>query len=127
KPLWKELKRIIKKNGSIILFSSQPFTTILISSNIKRFKYCWVWVKNRPALIHHSKNRPVSLHEDICVFSYSPMGHISRLGNRRMIYNPQGCELGSIKKVKYNHDRLTGPRKKQIGKIYQPIKNVPTT
>ena len=41
-PMWNELKRIIKKNGAIVMNSSQPFTTTLISSNMKMFKYCWI-------------------------------------------------------------------------------------
>ena len=45
--LWKEYNRIIKKNGAIVLFSSQPFTSVLINSNIKNFKYTWVWEKSK--------------------------------------------------------------------------------
>ena len=45
--LWLQYKRIIKKNGTIVLFSSQPFTTKLISSNEKDFRYCWYWIKNQ--------------------------------------------------------------------------------
>lgn len=45
--LWKHYNRIIKKNGTIALFASQPFTTMLISSNEKDFRYCWYWLKNQ--------------------------------------------------------------------------------
>ena len=41
--LWKQYKRILKKESAIVLFSSQPFTTALIASNIENFKYCWIW------------------------------------------------------------------------------------
>ncbi|GAH30180.1 unnamed protein product, partial [marine sediment metagenome] len=47
KPLWKQLKRIIKPNGAVVLTASQPFTTTLIASNMKMFKYCWVWEKSK--------------------------------------------------------------------------------
>ena len=46
KPLWKEYERIIKINGYIILFGSQPFTTKLINSNIENFSHQWIWDKN---------------------------------------------------------------------------------
>lgn len=45
-PLWAHYKRVIKKNGAIVLFGSQPFTSALVMSNIKWFKYCWVWEKD---------------------------------------------------------------------------------
>ena len=45
--LWKEYDRIIKENGAVVLFGSQPFTTLLISSNLKNFRYCLVWEKNK--------------------------------------------------------------------------------
>jgi site-specific DNA-methyltransferase (adenine-specific) len=47
--MWAHLKRIIKPNGAIVMTASQPFTTLLISSNLKMFKYCWVWQSNRAA------------------------------------------------------------------------------
>lgn len=77
-PLWAEYKRIIKKNGAIVLFCSQPFTTMLISSNMEMFKYCWVWEKNRATNFPNAKRRPLTAHEDIAVFMPSSM-----------IYNPQ--------------------------------------
>jgi len=47
-PMWKQLKRVIKSNGAIVMTASQPFTTTLISSNMDMFKYCWVWDKVKP-------------------------------------------------------------------------------
>lgn len=46
-PMWEQLKRVIKPNGAIVLTAAQPFTTTLIASNMKMFKYCWVWEKSR--------------------------------------------------------------------------------
>ncbi len=43
--LWLQYERVIKDNGAIVLFASQPFTTDLINSNRKLFKYCWIWEK----------------------------------------------------------------------------------
>ena len=50
-PLWAHYKRIIKDNGAIVLTASQPFTSALVMSNIKMFKYCWVWDKKIPKKI----------------------------------------------------------------------------
>ena len=58
-PLWSHYKRIIKKNGAIVLTASQPFTTKLISSNIEHFKYCWVWDKVRGVGFQIAKCRPM--------------------------------------------------------------------
>jgi len=68
--MWKELKRVIKPNGAIVMTASQPFTTILIASNLKAFKYNWVWDKKKSANFQLAKYQPMKVHEDICVFSY---------------------------------------------------------
>ena len=68
-PMWKGLKRIIKLNGVIVMTASQPFTTALISSNIKMFKYEWIWDKISGANFMNLKNRPFKVHEEILVFS----------------------------------------------------------
>lgn len=81
--LWSHYRRLIKPNGAIVLTASQPFTTALIASNMKEFKYCWVWEKTRgsnPALV---KKQPWKKHEDICVFgkksvNYYPLMQIGR-------------------------------------------------
>ncbi len=67
-PLWKEYKRIIKDNGAIVLTSSQPFTTKLISSNYDMYRYNWVWHKTRPSNFPLAKKQPMKYHEDVCVF-----------------------------------------------------------
>ena len=67
-PMWEQLKRIIKPNGAIVMTASQPFTTTLISSNMKMFRYCLVWEKTlgtNPMLV---KKQPFRKHEDICIF-----------------------------------------------------------
>ena len=66
--LWAEYKRVIKDNGAIVLFSAQPFTTKLINSNIKNFKYCWYWKKEKGTGFATSGKRPLNIIEDICVF-----------------------------------------------------------
>ena len=68
-PLWEQYERVIKDNGAIVLFGSQPFTTKLINSNIEKFRYCWVWNKRKGGNIFNLKHQPYKIHEDICVFS----------------------------------------------------------
>lgn len=66
--LWLEYKRIAKENCAIVLTCNQPFTTLLINSNIVLFKYTWVWEKNCPSNIACGKYQPLRYTEDICVF-----------------------------------------------------------
>lgn len=110
-PLWAEYERIIKDNGAIVLTASQPFTTALIASNMRLFKYEWIWEKSTSAGFVHAKNMPLKRHENICVFSKAPMGHISQLGDRRMRYNPQG-----LKNVDRIHKRPSTGMVNVIGK-----------
>ncbi|MGL5381452.1 DNA-methyltransferase [Clostridium sp.] len=75
--LWKQYNRIIKQNGAIVLFSSQPFTTKLIESNIKNYKYTWYWVKNIKGNYLNAKRQPLRQVEEINVFNkhnYYPQG-----------------------------------------------------
>ena len=66
--MWEQLKRVIKPNGAIVMTASQPFTTTLISSNIKMFKYCWVWEKSKASNFLQAGYMPLKAHEDIVVF-----------------------------------------------------------
>ena len=71
-PMWEQLKRIIKPNGAIVMTASQPFTTTLIASNMKMFRYCWVWKKSKATNFLNAKKQPLRKHEDICVFYKKP-------------------------------------------------------
>lgn len=68
-PMWEQLKRVTKKNGAIVLFGSQPFTSALVMSNPKMFKYEWVWVKSKATGFLDCKKRPLNNVETIDVFS----------------------------------------------------------
>lgn len=78
-PMWAQLKRIIKPNGAIVLHASQPFTSALIMSNIKMFKYCWVWDKVAFSNQMMAKHQPLRILEDVLVFA-----------KEKPIYIPQG-------------------------------------
>ena len=77
-PMWAELKRIIKPNGAIVLFGSEPFSSALRMSNIKMYKYDWIWKKTKSTWFFDAKKRPLSDNEIISVFY-----------NKPPVYNPQ--------------------------------------
>jgi len=68
-PLWEQYKRIIKDNRAIVLTASQPFTSVLVMSNIKMFKYEWIWEKNAGSNFATTKYQPMKEHENILIFS----------------------------------------------------------
>lgn len=94
-PMWEHLKGVIKPNGAIVMTASQPFTTTLIASNMKMFKYGWVWKKSKASNFLQAPNMPLKILEDVLVFSSGVVGHISQAKLRRMTYNPQGTREGS--------------------------------
>lgn len=67
--LWKEYTRIIKPTGTAAIFSAQPFTTNLIASNAKKFRYCWYWIKNQGTNFFHAQRMPIRKVEEICIFN----------------------------------------------------------
>lgn len=86
-PMWEQLKRIIKPNGAILLFGSEPFSSHLRLSNLKMFKYDWVWDKITPSGHVSAKLKPMKRHEIISVFSN---GTTANLSKKLMPYFPQG-------------------------------------
>ena len=84
--MWEELKRIIKQNGAIILFGSEPFSSMLRCSNLKMFKYDLVWEKSKGSNFVHSKYQPLKTHENIIVFS---KGGAAQGSKTPMKYYPQ--------------------------------------
>ena len=81
-PLWQQYERIIKDNGAILLFSVQPFTTDLVDSNRKKFRYEIIWKKTLPTNFLNKSFQPMRMHENICVFY-----------KKRPTYNPQMREV----------------------------------
>lgn len=79
KPMWAEYRRVIKNKGAVVLFASQPFSSMLVMSNREMFKYEWVWSKNFISGFLNAQKRPMVSHEVILVFSpgtppYYPQG-----------------------------------------------------
>lgn len=80
-PLWEQYNRIIKDNGAIVLFGSEPFSSALRMSNIKNYRYDWVWVKDNHTNFLNIKKQPAKRHELISVFY-----------KKQPTYNPQMWE-----------------------------------
>lgn len=79
--MWEQLNRIIKPNGAIVLFGSEPFSSALRMSNIKQYKYDWVWEKSKASNFLLAKKQPLKAHENILVF-----------GKGSVVYYPQKTE-----------------------------------
>lgn len=77
-PMWNQLKRVIKDNGCIALFGSEPFSSNLRMSNIKQFKYDWVWQKEQGTGFGNAKKQPLRNLEIISIFY-----------KNQCLYNPQ--------------------------------------
>ena len=67
-PMWEQLKRVIKPRGAIVMTAAQPFTSVLVCSNLSMFAYEWVWVKSKITGVLNAKKMPVRKHESVLVF-----------------------------------------------------------
>ena len=84
--LWEQYLRVLKPNGTVVLFGSEPFSSLVRSSNLEMYKYDWKWVKPRGANFLNAKYQPMKNYEDIMVFSRCPASY-SRFRDS-MLYNP---------------------------------------
>lgn len=114
--MWGEIWRILKPNGAAVLCASQPFTSVLISSQLRNFKTEWVWVKNKGSGHLNAKKMPMKFHETLEVFyrkppTYNPQktdGHCDAghyTGNRQTSSN-----YGASKSVVYEGGTERHPR-----------------
>ena len=112
-PMWAELKRIIKPNGAIVLFGSEPFSSALRMSNIKNYKYDWVWNKRAFSNQMMAKKQPLRVIENIIVFNssiYIPQGLV-----RYDKVTRQGSQItdnlgGGIRNTSYQQEWTNYPR-----------------
>lgn len=105
-PMWGQLKRVTKKNGAIVMTASQPFTSALVMSNVKMFKYCWVWEKSKPTGFLNAKKQPLRQTEDVVVFykkqtTYRPQGTTptSKVVSRTNRGNYGSCSKTTLQEV----------------------------
>lgn len=110
-PLWEQYKRVIEKNGAIVLFCAFPFTASLMLSNMSLFRYSLVWKRSRVSRFAQSRYRPLNEHEDILVFSF---GKCSDNSTIKMKYFPQGVVDIPEKTSVYKAHALRPGRKDKI-------------
>ena len=129
-PLWKQYKRIIKNRGAIVLFGIEPFSSALRLSNIKMYKYDWIWGKNNASGFALARKQPMRNHEIISIlYNKQPIYNyikeervMSDSSKKRMGYafnSVKGVnQLQGIKKVKYipEDKRLSYPKTIQFFK-----------
>ena len=87
--MWKRLNKLIKPNGAIVLFGSEPFSSLLRVSNISMYKYDWKWEKDKGSNYIHANYQPLKNYEDIIVFSKGGAAQGSKIP---MVYNRQYTE-----------------------------------
>jgi site-specific DNA-methyltransferase (adenine-specific) len=135
-PMWEQLKRVIKPNGAIVMTASQPFTSVLICSNIKQFKCDWVWEKSRATGVLNAKRQPLRNKEDILVFykkqpTYNPQGLIDvnkMVGTGGTKANKEGNATGKISQTESGkYLQAKGGYPKQIQKFKSASKTVHPT
>lgn len=92
--MWEQLNRIIKPNGAIVLFGSEPFSSALRMSNIKNYKYDWIWEKNIPTNFWMAKKMPMRIYEKISIFY-----------KKQPTFNPikEQRSINSKERLKYKH------------------------
>lgn len=103
-PLWEQYNRIIKDNGAIVLFGSQPFTTDLINSQRRLFRYEIIWVKTQATGFYNAKKMPLRAHENILVFYKS----LPKYNPQKYIYD----------RAQIGHQRRNSDYKKTSGKAF---------
>lgn len=101
-PLWEQYHRLVKHSGAIVLFGSEPFSTALRHSNLKEFRYDWIWEKEQGANFMLCKYQPYKVHEIISVFS-----------RERHLYHPQMTEGKPYISGKGTSGDVTGNVKKK--------------
>jgi len=104
--LWPQIQRVTKEKSAIVMTASQPFTSILVQSNIEAFKHEWVWEKNRGSNFATVKYQPMKEHESILVFGYGVIKYYpikeprKGAGAARVKYKFNGSNTG--KREAYN-------------------------
>lgn len=114
-PLWEQLKRVIKPNGAIILTASQPFTSNLLLSNLKQFKYELIWDKNYGGSPGLAKYRPMPSHENILVFGNGKLNYIPQMRTGKPYIDKR--IFRKTDKPNYNKNEHKFGYKKNVGAI----------
>lgn len=108
--MWNELKRIIKPNGAIVLFGSEPFSSMLRVSNLKMFKYDWIWEKEQGANFMLCKYQPYKVHETISVFSQARHDYFPQMMEGKPYLSGKGTSGDITGNVTKTQTKNTGTR-----------------
>lgn len=110
--MWEAFKRIIKPRGAIVLTAGQPFTSMLIMSNLDMYRYQWFWHKSRGSNFGMVQHQPLRIIEDVLVFSHTRASK-NQFIDETMNYYPQRTKLQKpyIRVDKTNHVKITSPSK----------------
>ena len=117
--LWENYKRVLKINGVVVLTSTEPFTSILNVSNLKWFKYDFIWNKLNATGHLNAKARPLKQHENISVFSNGSATSTSL----KMTYNPQGLFDVDIDKINFETETTGKRQSRSKGKKWKQTKS----
>jgi len=120
--MWKQLNRIIKPNGAIVLFGSEPFSSSLRMSNIKNYKYDWVWDKVQGSGMTISKIQPMKSHEIISVFGNGKTKYTPVMVKREKELNTKNWKMS---KLNSDNGNFSSKSVKETQKIYK--EKYPTT
>lgn len=110
-PMWKQLKRVTKKNAAIVFTASQPFTSVIILSQLALFRYSLIWQKTTPTGHLNANRMPLRSHEDILVFGKPPLtyhpqktsGHERKVSTKRHGRNSKKTEnYGEYARTEYD-------------------------
>ncbi len=95
-PLWAELHRVCKPNAAMCMFGSEPFSSALRMSNIKRFKYDWIWKKSNPSNVALANKQPMKYHETISIFCYGKIPYFKQMIPRNSPRISQAQKTGYV-------------------------------
>ena len=113
--LWEQYERIMKPNGAIVLFGSEPFSSIMRMSNLKNYKYDWVWNKKNSGSGLLAKKQPLKICEIVSVFSfgthnYYPQMTEGKMRNKKSYGSKEGSVTGEIKAGNDKFNNLYFPK-----------------
>ena len=112
--MWLRLNKLIKPNGAIVLFGSEPFSSALRMSNINNYKYDWIWEKERPSNPLISKKQPLRYSENIILFY-----------KKQCVYNPQMTIDNTDKRIRLGKEydvkrNVNNSNKSKVAKDHTP-------
>ncbi len=135
-PMWGNINSVVKKNAAVVLFGSEPFSSVLRMSNIKNYKYDWYWEKEKAGNFQLAKKRAMKRIEEICVFyskqcTYNPQGikNCNRVVKNNSTKGGSMLHMTSVEKRKeyvqqytnYPNDRLNFKNEKGLHESQKPV------